>query len=189
MPNPLILPVARAALPAHLAALAERAERDRGEATFLEVMAHAPELVEWYYDSFYRRVFYGGRVERRIKELLRLKLSTLHGCAFCNRGNTLAAREAGVSEAQIESLRDPASACFSERERSVLLLAEQMALQNMDGAITPALHAMLARHFGPAEILELGITLAVLTGMAKFLFVYDLVSREADCPIGRPPPA
>jgi hypothetical protein len=24
----------------------------------------------------------------------------------------------------------------------------------------------------------------VLTGMAKMLFVFDLVSREADCPIG-----
>ena len=25
---------------------------------------------------------------------------------------------------------------------------------------------------------------AVLTGIAKFLFVYDLVEREAHCPIG-----
>ncbi len=183
MPNPLIAPIARKSLPPHLVALAERAERDRGEATFLEVMGHAPELLEWYYDSFYKRVFHGGRVERRIKELLRLKLSTLHGCAFCNRGNTLAALESGVTRAQIDRLGDPADPVYSERERGVLLLAEQMALQNISGALTPAIHAMLSRHFDAAEILELGMTMAVLTGMAKFLFVFDLVSREANCPI------
>ena len=41
-------------------------------------------------------------------------------------------------------------------------------------------------HFTPEEAFELGMTSAVLTGMAKFLFVFDLVTREDSCPIVRP---
>ena len=58
----------------------------RGDATWFEVMAHAPELYDWY-GEFYARLFRAGRVERVIKELTRLRLSTTHGCRFCNQGN------------------------------------------------------------------------------------------------------
>ena len=47
---------------------------------FLAAGANAPELVEWYYESFYAQLFYGGRVETRLKELVRLHLSKTHGC-------------------------------------------------------------------------------------------------------------
>ena len=56
----------------------------RGDATFFEAFGNHPELFRWYVNEFYGRVFSGGLVERRYKELLRLKLSTLHGCRFCN---------------------------------------------------------------------------------------------------------
>ena len=46
------------------------------------VGANAPELVRWYFDQFYKRLFYGGRVEVRFKELLRLRLSKAHGCWY-----------------------------------------------------------------------------------------------------------
>ena len=53
----------------------------------------------------------------------------------------------------------------------------------MHGQLDKALHDELKPHFDDAEIFELGMTAAVLTGMAKFLFVYDLVEKEANCPI------
>ena len=49
-------------------------------------------------------------------------------------------------------------------------LADQISLPNMHG-------------FDDGAIYELGVIAAVLTGMAKFLFVYDLVEREPNCPI------
>ena len=52
------------------------------DARFVEVGANAPEIVDWYFNSFYKQVFYGGRVEPKIKELLRLKLSKTHGCVL-----------------------------------------------------------------------------------------------------------
>ena len=107
-----------------------------------------------------------------------------HGCAFCNKGNGEAARRAGVTDAQLDNIMNDASGVFSERERAVLRLGAEMVLPNMEGQLTPALYADLSAHFDDGEIFELGMVAAVLTGIAKFLFVYDLVEREAHCPIG-----
>ena len=107
-----------------------------------------------------------------------------HGCAYCNKGNIEAARRAGIAEAQLDAVMDETSAAFSERERAVLRLAAEMALPNMEGQLTPALYEDLSAHFDDGEIFELGMVAGILTGMAKFLFVYDLVEREAHCPVG-----
>lgn len=186
-PNPMLARVRREELPPRLAEMWDAAMRDRDEAVLVEVGANAPEILEWYYDRFYGELFHQGRVAVRLKQLMRLKLSTLHGCAFCNRGNEKAALAAGVTAAQIAALGDPGSACFDAAERAVLKLAEEMTLSNMAGHLSRALHGELrAAGFSDGEILELGVVAAVLTGMAKMLFVYDLVSREAVCPIAPP---
>ncbi len=107
-----------------------------------------------------------------------------HGCAFCNKGNVEAARRAGVSNTQLDAIMKEESDAFSVKESAVLRLAAEMALPNMEGQLTPALYADLSTHFDDGEIFELGMVAAVLTGIAKFLFVYDLVEREAHCPVG-----
>jgi alkylhydroperoxidase family enzyme len=136
-PQPLLSRVPPEKLDDSLRAARERALALRGNATFIEVAANAPHMFDWY-ARFYSEVFYGGRVPVRFKELLRLRLSTLHGCAFCNRGNRVDA----------------------------------------------ALYAELRPHFDGGQIFELGMTMAVLTGMAKFLFTFDLVEREDYCEFG-----
>ena len=74
--------VSRDQLPDELLELYDASMGEAGEAEFVEVGAHAPELLDWYFNSFYKRVFYEGRVDVRTKELLRLKLSKTHGCFF-----------------------------------------------------------------------------------------------------------
>ena len=75
---------------------------------------------------------------------------------------------------------------FSPRDRAVLKLCEQMVLKQVDGYMTEELHHELAAHFTDGEIFELGVTMAVLCGFAKFLFCFDLADRETTCPIHRP---
>ncbi len=65
----------------------------------------------------------------------------------------------------------------------MLKLADQSVLTNMHGELTPALVAQLRPHFDDAQIFELGMVAGILRGMAKFIFVYDLVETEANCPI------
>ncbi len=188
MPNPLLRRVAPEAMDGRLqnAYRASRSlqESKGGDATFFEIGANAPDLLEWYFKSFYGTVFYGGKVDVRFKELLRYRLSMTHGCAFCNKGNVEAARRAGISDAQLDAVMDETADVFSDAERAVLRLAAEMALPNMEGALSPALYGDLSAHFDDGQIFELGMVAGMLTGVAKFLFVYDLVEREAHCPIG-----
>lgn len=161
-----------------------------GEATIIEVMANHPELLTWYFDNFYGRIFYNGdpsmSVDVRTKELLRFKLSKQHGCFFCNRSNTVDALNAGITQEQLDSILSPTAEVFSDQDLAVIELADQMKLQNMDGQLTPALHARLSRYYSDRQIMEMGMVCAVLTGMAKLIFTFDMVTREEQCPV-RPP--
>lgn len=183
MPDPLLARVPPEAMGERLAKDRAIALRDRDDATFMDVAANAPELYDWYRDSFYATVFHGGRVDVRTKELLRYRLSMMHGCAFCNRGNALAARKAGVTAEQLRSVLDENDPVFDARDRAVLALADRMAMTNLTGVLDAPLYAALRAHFDDAQIFELGMTAGILTGMAKFLFAFDLVAKEANCPV------
>jgi len=155
-----------------------------GEPTFVEVFASAPELVDLVMNEFYMKVFFGGRVAQRYKQLVRLRLSIVHGCRTCNKQNVPGALEAGVSQGQIDSMtggRYPA-ALFTPAEQAVLEYADQMVLTNMNGHVTPELFAALRRHFSEPEILELGVVMAIIAGMAKLSFLLSLVEKEDYCP-------
>jgi hypothetical protein len=48
--------------------------------------------------------------------------------------------------------------------------------------MTPDLYRRLRTHFSEADILELGVAMAVISGMAKLSFVLNLVEKETYCP-------
>jgi alkylhydroperoxidase family enzyme len=153
-----------------------------GDATFVEVFAQAPDLLGFVMQEFYAKIFFGGTLVQRYKQLARLKLSLIHGCRTCNKQNVPGAIEAGFTQTQIDALSSGNSEPFAPAERAVIEYAEQIALSNMDGRMTPALFAKLRVHFSEAQILELGTAMAVISGMAKLSFVLDLVERESYCP-------
>ena len=171
-------------LPEELRAAWQKSMDLRGDATFFEVFGNNPGLFDWYATRFYKEVFHGGTVPRRIKELVRLRLSTIHGCRFCNQGNRQDAVAAGLSETEIDALADYENAPFSAAEQAALRLADQMLLTNPGGALSQSLYDDLKIHFTDGELLELGLIMAVLTGMAKFLFAFDLVEKEEYCVFG-----
>lgn len=162
----------------------DRSVERRGEAKFVAAAAHAPEIFQWYSERFYGDLFYRGRVASRYKELGRLRLSTLHGCRSCNRGNRLDAIEAGISEAQINAIDDVAGGPFDDAERAVLKLAQVIAITAPDGRLDEPLYNELREHFDDAQIFEMGFVFGMLAGVAKFLFVYDIAEKEDYCPFG-----
>ena len=183
MPDPELSRIAVDDLPEALRAAHERSLALRGDATFFEIFGHHPVLYRWYTESFYGDVFRGGLVDRRVKELARLRLSTTHGCRFCNQGNRVDAIEAGLSEDDLVAVEDYENSTLTAAEKAALRLADQLVLTNPNGQLTADLYNDLANHFTDAEILELGLVLGVLSGMAKFMFAFDLVEREPNCPI------
>ena len=83
--------VLREQLPEHMRDAWDRALQLHGDTTFIEVFGHAPQVYDWYLEEYYRKLFYSGRIERSVVEPVRLRLANVHGCAFCNRSDTLAA--------------------------------------------------------------------------------------------------
>jgi AhpD family alkylhydroperoxidase len=179
--------VTRPHLDPDLQSLWDISKQRTGEAVIIEALANHPPMLRWYFEDFYGRIFYNKDnamlVDVRTKELLRLKLSKQHGCLFCNRSNSVDALAVGITQAQIDNMLAPTSAHFSDQDLAVIELAEQMMLQNMNGQLSPALHARLRQYYSDAQLVEMGFVAAVLTGMAKFIFTYDLVSREEICPV------
>ena len=190
MPEPVITPLAREALPADLQPLYDLSKERTGDATIIGVMAHQPDILRWYFGEFYDGIFYnkvpGMTVDVRSKELLRLKLSKQHGCQFCNRFNTVEALASGITQAQVDAIFVPESPLWSDRDRAVIALGDEMMLQNMHGHLSPELHARLREHYTDGQIVELGFVAAVLTGVAKWIFTFDMVNREEICPITPP---
>jgi AhpD family alkylhydroperoxidase len=139
-------------------------------------------MYDWYMNEFYQKVFYSGRIERSLVELVRLRLANIHGCAHCNRSDREGARAAGVTEEQINTLDNYQEGPFSHREKAALQLADIMELTNPMGSLTPDTYNICKGHFSDGEMLELGMIMAVLCGMAKFIFAFDLVEKEDYCP-------
>ncbi len=174
--------VDRTGLPPAMQAAWDTSMARHGDATFIEVFGNAPHLYDWYYQHFYQTLFYSGRIDRRVVELVRLRLANIHGCAFCNRNDRIAALDAGIPDAEIDAIADYENGPFSEAEKASLALADVMVLTNQKGHVTKALYERLKGYFTEAQLVELGMIMAVLCGMAKFIFAYDLVEKEDSCP-------
>ena len=152
-----------------------------GEPAFIEAMANAPELLNFAMVEFYQKIFFGGRVEQKYKQLVRLRLSLAHGCRSCNLQNRAGMREAGYDDAQIAAIEGD-RAGFTDAERAVLDFADQMVLTNAGGRLDQALYQRLRAMFDDAQICELGVVAGFIGGMAKMAFVLDLVEKEDTCP-------
>ena len=189
MSETLLARTERARLPEKFRPAWDTMQALTGEPTFVEVFASNPAMLEFVMEHFYAGVFFGGQVEQRYKQLARLKLSLLHGCRTCNRQNVPGALAAGVSQAQIDAMDDYESGPFSEAEKAVLAYADEVAHTNPDGRLPRSLYARLRKQFSEADILELGVAMAVISGMAKLSFVLDLVEKEGYCPFASASPA
>ena len=160
----------------------ESANQLTGDATFIEVFGSNPKVFDWYINDFYQNLFYSGRIETTLVELIRLRLANIHGCAFCNKGDSVHALEAGISQQQIDSLDDPKEPLFSKREILALELANTMALINLKGQLSEELYKELSTEFQDGEIIEIGLIMAVLVGVTKMNFALDIVEKEDYCP-------
>lgn len=184
MTDTLFTRTPREALDPGIAPAWDMLNRLTGEPAFIEVFAQAPVALNLVMNEFYVKVFFGGDVPQRYKQLARLRLSLVHGCRTCNKQNVPGALEAGFSQAQIDALvsDNGKDDLFTEADRAVIDFTDQMVLTNMHGEMSADLFTRLRRHFTEAQILELGVVMGIIGGMAKLSFLLDVVEREPYCP-------
>ncbi|MBI3328546.1 MAG: carboxymuconolactone decarboxylase family protein [Nitrospinae bacterium] len=79
------------------------------------------------------------------------------------------ARQQGLTEEKIAALDGGTLEAFTPREQAALRFAELMAVDHHK--VDDALFAELKRHFTEAEIVELGVSVALYLGLGRFTAV------------------
>ena len=83
-----------------------------------------------------------------LKELIKIRASQINGCAYCIQMHTEAARKMGETEQRIYALSAwRESSLFSDEERAVLALTEEVTLIAGSGLSSDTYHAALS-HLG-----------------------------------------
>lgn len=97
-----------------------------------------------------------------IRELVKIRVSQVNGCAFCIDMHTKDARAAGEREERLYLLSAWREAPFyTERERAALALAESATLLPA-GPVSDAVYDEAARHFAPEELAALVWRIAIM---------------------------
>lgn len=146
--------------------------------TLRSALAHRPELAAAFH-RLYGTLWSGGIVSQALKETARMRNARVTDCAFCKNVRFDGARQAGLTEDQVELIHDG-------YEQSVLSDEQKLVLRYTDAYLVdaahldPALAAAMAQHFTPPEIVELTLALAMFLGMAKVLISLGTEPEQMD---------
>jgi AhpD family alkylhydroperoxidase len=142
-------------------------------------LAHQPETLRAFL-VLYGTLWSRGVVDPATKELARIRNARTVNCTICKSIRFAGAREAGLSEAQVEQVRDGFEAsALSARQKAVLRWTD--AFLAGGGAPDVALRAEMLGFFTPAELVELTAGLAVFMGFSKI--AVSLGGMPAELPV------
>jgi AhpD family alkylhydroperoxidase len=95
------------------------------------------------------------RIEKSLRELIKLRVSQINGCAYCIDMHWKDARAAGETEQRLYSVTAwRETSYYSERERAGLLFAEELT-RCADRAISEEVHAEVREQFDEEEMVDL----------------------------------
>jgi AhpD family alkylhydroperoxidase len=120
----------------------------------LDVDAHAPVFAKAlsHLDHATTKQLDAAGIDHRLRELLRLRVSQLNGCAYCVDMHAKNARAVGEDQLRLDALpvwRE--TPFFSDAERAALAFAEAMAAM-ADSHVPAAAFEALAEHYDPDRI-------------------------------------
>jgi uncharacterized peroxidase-related enzyme len=149
--------------PATNEALAEL-ERKTGPSNFYRAMAHKPEVMASF-PKLYGSVMGPGSLDRRLKEMVYLAVSTVNECAYCTAAHLKGARKAGLSERDIEDVQSETNQNFSPAEQAALHYAREMTRACVAGFGT---REKLREHFSEQQMVELTLVVAMANFTNRF---------------------
>ncbi|MFT3866433.1 MAG: carboxymuconolactone decarboxylase family protein [Solirubrobacterales bacterium] len=151
-----------------LLAVLERAERlSTPKPAWYLTLGHDPEMAVGY-ARFWDLTHRGGQVDHRIKELMRIAISTLLGCDFCAEQRSVRALEEGLDEEAAQACALPDFDHPDARTRAALRYARALTIDSPADPIDwEPIYAELRQVFTDPEIVELGCFAAIAIGGVK----------------------
>jgi alkylhydroperoxidase family enzyme len=133
------------------------------EGRFNGVMAWRPELLDAFF-QFYGQVWNDGVLDVRVKDLAVMKIARTVGCRMCQNTRFKVAQDA-TSEEDYLDIDDVDNGAYTDAEKAALRYVETFCI----GAahVTDEMVADLRAHFSAAEIIELSVLVAAMSGFAS----------------------
>jgi len=140
----------------------------------LRIFANAPEAAAAF-SAFTQAVLREHRtLPGRLTELVRLRVAFHNQCRSCMAARYQPADE--VSEGLVCSLERPYEAeDLTGAERAALAYADALATDHL--SIDETTYEGLREHFSEAEIVELGMSLAIFVGFGRLEATWDMVDE------------
>lgn len=140
------------------------------------IRAHVPACF-WFFANSWRDIFRNGILEHAIKELCRLYVSRSVQCEYCGNQRSVKATKSGaVMEDHVRDLLNfEASPNYNERQKAALSYAEAITWHlNPDDTFWERLY----RHFGEAELVELGCMIGLTLGQQSWLRLLNIEHHQ-----------
>ncbi|MFT7476186.1 MAG: alkylhydroperoxidase family enzyme [Verrucomicrobiales bacterium] len=137
-------------------------------ATFLRILAHAPQYAEALWDAMDEALFRDG-MDHSLKEMVRIQLATKAGDPYFSKLRSKMAIDAGLTEERIQAAlgdfdKDPQ---FSPAEKWALEYAFRM--YRTPETVDAAFYDEGKKLWTEAQIMELGGLVAIHYGMQVFM--------------------
>ena len=146
------------------------------EGKFNGVMAWRPELMEAFF-AFYANLWTDGVLDMRVKDLARMKIARTVGCRICQNTRFKVA-EGHTAEADYADIDHVDESSYTDAERAALTYVEAFCVNA--SMVTDAIVEELRRHFSEAEIIELSILTATVSGFAKINVALNIAPDDEE---------
>ncbi|MHA6481407.1 carboxymuconolactone decarboxylase family protein [Paenibacillus sp. strain BS8-2] len=117
----------------------------------------------------------GSSLDKKLKELVKIRASQINGCAFCLHMHAIDARKLGETEVRIYTL--PAwreTSYFSPQERAALALTEAVTLVSANH-VPDNVYEEAARHFDQTQISELLMAIVTINAWNRIAITTGLM--------------
>jgi AhpD family alkylhydroperoxidase len=131
-----------------------------------KVLAHAPAIAQGV-AGFLKPLLGDGALSGWYKELVAVRISTLHQSEYAIRAHAASAKKKGASDAQIAGVLDFENGPYSEKEKSGFRLADR--LHRGPREIDDAFYTQLRQSFAENEAIELFLTAAAFEMFPRFI--------------------
>jgi AhpD family alkylhydroperoxidase len=157
----------RAAVSPDTAALYDALLAQRGVVpNMFKVLAHAPDIAQGV-AGFLKPLLSDGALTGWYKELVAVRISTLHQSEYAIRAHAASARKKGASEPQIAGVPDFEAGPYNEKEKWGFRLADR--LHRGPREIDDRFYSDLRLHFTEDEVIELFLTAAAFEMFPRFI--------------------
>lgn len=149
-----------------IATVVERIERERGKVlNIYGMLLNSPPVAEGWL-AFLTAIRQKCKLSGHDRELVIMRVAVLNGADYEFRAHVPFALKDGITEAQIDALRDSRLDAFDARERDILAYCDSMTREIH---VPDAVFQAVKPHFDDREMVELTATIAAYNLVSRFL--------------------